>query len=355
MLNVAIIGQGRSGKDIHGAYYLSKANEHFQVKYVVEQDERRRKIAENTYQGCVALKDYKELFDCNDIDLVVNVSYSDQHFCITKDLLEHKKNVLVDKPFARNQFECETLMKTAKENGVLLAVFQNSQPAPYYQFAQKLIKDGTLGKIEQVSIRFNGFARRWDWQTMQRKLGGSVYNTGPHPIGMGLGFLDFDKDTKVVYSKLSKTPLSSGDGEDYAKIILTAPNKPLVDIEISSIDCYSDYTIKLQGSKGTFKATPFACKYKYIIDGENPEQKLIEQSLQDEQGNPLYCSEKLVFHEVSFDFKGTAFDVGTAEIYNSVYNAIKKGEPLLVPCEQAAMVINIIERVHAENPLPLKY
>ena len=74
MLNVAIIGQGRSGKDIHGAYYLSKANEHFQVKYVVEQDERRRKIAENTYQGCVALKDYKELFDCNDIDLVVNVS-----------------------------------------------------------------------------------------------------------------------------------------------------------------------------------------------------------------------------------------------------------------------------------------
>jgi len=354
MVNVAIIGQGRSGKDIHGVYFVSDKNEHFNVKYVVERDARRRDIAENMYPGCKAVADYRELLNFDDIDLFVNVSYSDEHFAITKDLLEHKKNVLVDKPFARNQFECETLMKTAKDNGVLLAVFQNSQTAPYYEYAQKLIKEGTLGKIEQVSIRFNGFSRRWDWQTLQRKMGGSVYNTGPHPIGMGLGFLDFDKDTKLVYSKLS-TALTSGDGEDYAKIILTAPNKPIVDIEISSIDCYSDYTIKLQGTKGTFKATPYACKYKYIVDGENPKREVIEESLQDDQGNPLYCSEKLVFHEEAFDFNGTAFDVGTAEIYKDVYNALKTGAPLRMTNEQSAMVINVIERVHAENPLPLKF
>ena len=48
-LNLAIIGQGRSGKDIHGKYYISDKNEYFNVKYVVEADERRRRISKTKY------------------------------------------------------------------------------------------------------------------------------------------------------------------------------------------------------------------------------------------------------------------------------------------------------------------
>ena len=61
-LNLAIIGQGRSGKDIHGRYYLSESNEYYNVKYVVELDAFRREKAEKMYSGCKALDDYKKLF-----------------------------------------------------------------------------------------------------------------------------------------------------------------------------------------------------------------------------------------------------------------------------------------------------
>ena len=44
-LNVAIIGQGRSGKDIHGKYFRSDDNTHYTVKYVVDADEFRRDVA----------------------------------------------------------------------------------------------------------------------------------------------------------------------------------------------------------------------------------------------------------------------------------------------------------------------
>ena len=101
-LNLAIIGQGRSGRDIHGAYYRSEKNLYFNVRYVVDYDERRRKQAETLYPGCETFADYRELFDKNDIDLVVNASYSQMHYDITKDLIEHGKNVLTEKPFARN-------------------------------------------------------------------------------------------------------------------------------------------------------------------------------------------------------------------------------------------------------------
>ena len=62
-LNLAIIGQGRSGRDIHGAYYRSEKNIYYNVKYVVEMDAERRKRAEEEYPGCVALTSYQELFD----------------------------------------------------------------------------------------------------------------------------------------------------------------------------------------------------------------------------------------------------------------------------------------------------
>lgn len=353
-LNLAIIGQGRSGRDIHGVYYRSQRNVYYHVKYVVDFDERRRQQAEKLYPGCKTFSDYRALFDCQDVDLVVNASYSEMHFEITKELLEHGKNVLVEKPFARNYYECDVLNNTAKKHGVLLAVFQNTQLAPYYLHALDLIKKGVLGDVKQISIRFNGFSRRWDWQTLQKKVGGSAYNTGPHPIAMALGFLDFDKNAKVLYSKLD-TALTSGDAEDYVKILLGAPNKPLVDVEMNSTDAFSDYILKIQGSKGTLKSTPAKYTVKYIVDGENPERPVIEEFLQDEDGNPLYCSEKLNVHEESGEYEGTAFDVGTAEIYKNVYEVLTNGAELAVPTWHSAMTINVIETAHAQNPLPVKF
>ena len=41
-LNLAIIGQGRSGKDIHGVYYRSDRNVYYNVRYVVDFDPARR-------------------------------------------------------------------------------------------------------------------------------------------------------------------------------------------------------------------------------------------------------------------------------------------------------------------------
>ena len=117
-LNLAIIGQGRSGKQIHGSYYVSDRNKYYNVKYVVDEDARRRAIAEQLYPGCETLSNYAELFAKTDVDIVVNASYSQQHFSITKDLLEHKFNVLVDKPFSKTKKECNKLIALAKKNKV---------------------------------------------------------------------------------------------------------------------------------------------------------------------------------------------------------------------------------------------
>lgn len=353
-LKLAIIGQGRSGRNIHGKFYKSEDNDIFDVVAVVEKDPARRELALQEYPGCVVYEDYTELFARTDIDLVVNDTYSEMHFPITRDLLMHKFNVLSEKPFGENYRQCTELIQIAKDNGVMVTAFQQTFLAPFYLEAKKIAKSGILGDILQVNLRYNGLARRWDWQTLLYRLAGCVYNTGPHPIGLALDFLDFDDNARVEYSKLAMA-LSSGDGEDYAKIIMSAPNKPVVDVEISSVDPFTDYTLKIQGTKGTFKCTPAEYKMQYIVDGENPERPVVEGSLKNDAGMPAYCGEKLVKHEEEGTFNGTAFDVAVSSFYHMLYNTLTTGAPLDITAEMAAKVTNVIETVHAQNPLPVKY
>ena len=353
-LNLAVIGQGRSGRNIHGLFYKKDENVYFNVKYVVDADAFRRERAEKEYPGCKVFASHTDLYGLEDIDLVVNSTYSDLHYPITKDLLEHGFNVLVEKPFARSRYECDTLINIAKEKGTLLAVFQQTFLAPFYEFACDLVKSGKLGEIQQITIRYHGVSRRWDWQTLQKRCAGGLYNTGPHPVGMALGLIDFDKEAKVLFSKLGLA-LTSGDSDDYAKFILAAPNGPVVDVEVSNNDAYTPYNLKIQGTKGCFKSTPSDYEMTYIVDGENVERPVVETFLANEAGDPIYCGETLVKHVESGHFDGTAFDVGTRKLYEQIYYYLTEGKPMTVTADMAADVISVIETVHAQNPLPLKY
>jgi len=91
------------------------------------------------------------------------------------------------------------------------------------------------------------------------------------------------------------------------------------------------------------------------VEGENTDRPVIEASLKDENGNPIYCWEPLVKHVEGEPFNGTAFDIGTAKMYDQIYYKITEGRPMTVTPEMAAAVISVIETVHAQNPLPLKY
>ena len=353
-LRIAVIGQGRSGRDIHGKFFKNEKNDIIEVTYVVDYDPKRRARALEEYPGCQVMESYTDLYGIEDIDLVVNASYSDQHYSVTRDLITHGFNVVVEKPFAKSRLECDTLIELARRNGVTLAVFQQTFLAPIYTESKRIYDSGIIGNVKQVSIRYNGLARRWDWQTLLSRVAGSVYNTGPHPIGIGLGLIDFDENARVVYSRLD-TALTSGDGEDYAKIIIEAPGKPVVDIEINSTDAYSDYNVKLQGDRGTYITRKNGYEMTYLVLEENEPRPVIFESLEDADGYPMYCTDNLIKHTESGEFAGTPFDLAVDKFYHQVYDKIVVGAPMTVTPEMAADIISVIETVHAQNPLPLKY
>jgi len=345
-LNVAVIGYGRSGRDIHENYLITDT-EKFKILYVVDELDERRKMAEREC-GAKTLAGYKELYNHkNEIDFVVNTSYSYQHQPITFDLLNNGFNVLCEKPLAKTAAQVDELISASKKSGKMLAVFQEYRFMPAFEQMKKVIDSGVLGRIVQVFLLTNSYIRRWDWQTLQEFLGGSLYNTGPHPVDQAINLLDYDPNTKVFC--LMDRVNTYGDADDFCKLILTAPNKPVLDIEISCCDAYPAFSYSVQGSQGGLTGSTSELKWRWFVPSESPNQKLIKTPIHDADWNPLYCTEKLAWHEDSWKTDDDLYFVSTKKLYSTVYDHLVNGKDLVVTPEQVRMQIAVQEEAHRQN------
>ena len=350
-LRVAIIGQGRSGRDIHGNFFRSAMNTKFQVAAVVDALADRRIRAAEEY-GCDTYADYRELFGRTDIDLVINSTFSHLHAPITIDLLEHGFNVVCEKPFAKTYEEGCRVIAAAKKAERMVNAFQQSRLAPYYRKIREVLDSGILGELMQISISFSGFSRRWDWQTSQAFAAGGVRNTGPHPLDQAMDLLDFPENP-TVFSRLGRAN-TFGDADDYAKILISVPGKPLVDVEISSCNCYAPYTYVICGKNGCLRATLGKVEVRYFDPAAAPEQHQILTPLADENGLPMYCSEKLDWKEESWEITGNAFNEAVRDYYDMIHAHLTAGVPMAITPQQVLCQLKVIDLIHAQNPLDIK-
>lgn len=350
-LNVAILGQGRSGWRIHGSSILEKLDKFNPVAIVDPMEDRREKAAARYNKKIDTYADYTEILGRKDIDLVINATPSHKRVEVALDLMKHGFNVLNEKPLARTAKEVQLLMDTAKENNVGFYIFQQSRFAAFFTEIRNIIDSGKLGRIVQISISYSGFARRWDWQTVQAFNGGSLLNTGPHPMDQALQlFGDGDPNILCFMDRVN----TFGDAEDYVKVILSGKNKPIIDIEISSCQAYNPFTYNIQGSNGGLTATLDNINYKYFKTEECQEQQLIKEPLTGSDGEPAYCFETLKWYEEEWKLDkeqfGT-FSYMTGKYYDMLYSHITEGTELLVTAEQVKKQIGVIEECHRQNPL----
>lgn len=350
-IKIAILGQGRSGRDIHGSS-LSKMQDLYEIAAIADPIEERRKRAKQEY-GCDVYADYRLLFERKDIDIIVNATPSHLHVPITLEFLQNGFNVLCEKPFARNVEDVDILIAAAKKNSRLLAVFQQSRYAPYFLQVRKVLDSGVLGRIIQISIAFNGFVRRWDWQCIQECNGGNLLNTGPHPLDQALQLFGTDMmpDVRCVMDKAN----TAGDAEDYVKLLLTGPGRPLIDLEISSCSAYPCFTYNIQGTCGGLMGSMTHIDWKYFLPEETSALKLIRTPLCKEDGTPSYCVEQLKWYENSWDVpseQSNLFSTIAFAFYNMLHKSLAEGYPLEITPEQVRQQIAVIEECHKQNPLP---
>ena len=356
-LNIAIIGYGRSGCDIHGAFLRTPGNDICNVKVVVEADPARAAAAKAHF-GCETVSDYKELFGRTDIDFVTNASYSDLHYPITKDLMEHGFNVLCEKPLCKTPEMVQDLIDTAKANNVQFTIFHQYKFNDYFIKMKELLGKKVIGDVKLVRACQNSFARRYDWQTLLYRDAGTMRNNAAHSIEQIMDLAESDEMPKIT----SHMDIwnSVGDAEDYMFCRMHYSNGVIYEMEVNPSDAFAGEQplFKIFGTKGTMKVYNQKIIYKYYVDEEVPAPTLDHKSLHKEDGSPAYCNNQLVWHEeeVALDADvWNSFTKCSNRFYHAWYETLVNGAELFMKPEHIKAQIAIFNEIERQNPLIYKY
>lgn len=124
-----------------------------------------------------ACKDYKELCDIPEIDLVCITSPNRFHYKATKYAISKNKHILCEKPLSDDIFEVKDLIDLIKNYPKIAIVNHQLRFNPYIIKIKDLIENGDLGTIYSVKLnqQGSGFANLdvpWNWSFDENEGGG---------------------------------------------------------------------------------------------------------------------------------------------------------------------------------------
>ena len=140
------VGIGVIGCGMIAHTYLENLAKRFGVIKIVgvaDLIEEKAKWASERYGAKIMTNE--EIYECPEIEIVVNLTNVWSHYEVTRAALEHGKHVYSEKMIAENFDRAKELYDLAEEKGVMFACAPDTFLGGGYQTCRKLIDDGFIG------------------------------------------------------------------------------------------------------------------------------------------------------------------------------------------------------------------
>jgi len=250
MIRVGLVGFGMAGRVLHAP--LISSVEGLELAAVLE---RHTDQAAARYPGIVTCRSLEQMLKDASLGLFVVATPSGTHFEIARQILKAGKNVVVDKPMAVASAQVAELMKLATAHGVALAVFHNRRWDCEFPTVQKLLRDGSLGRIvhvESTMDRWRPTKTRVQWKDVVSLGGGLLLDLGSHLADQALAL--FGKP-EAIDAEIRRE--RDGDGsDDCFTLRLRYPGLSVV-LSANNLSSQPRPVFHLRGTKGNFsKWTP---------------------------------------------------------------------------------------------------
>ncbi len=155
----------------------------------IEIDKARSLAQKNSLENVHIYGDYKEMLKKEALDFVAIATISGIHAEIASCCAEQGVNFLVEKPMAMSIEEADTVIKKAKENGVIAGVCHQNRFNIAIQALRNAIDEDRFGKISHGSINVR-WCRKQDyydqdsWRGKYATDGGTLMNQCIHGIDL---------------------------------------------------------------------------------------------------------------------------------------------------------------------------
>lgn len=246
MIRVGLVGFGMAGRVFHAP--LISSVEGLELAAVLE---RRTNQAAARYPQIVTYRTLEEMLEDSSLGLFVVATPSGTHFEIARQILKAGKSVVVDKPMAVTSAEIAELMELAATRGVLLAAFHNRRWDCEFPTVQKLIHEGSLGRLvhfESTMDRWRPAATRVAWKDVPSLGGGLLLDLGSHLADQALAL--FGKP-ETVDAEIRRERDGEGS-EDCFTLRLRYPGLSVV-LSANNLSSQARPIFHLRGTKGNFR------------------------------------------------------------------------------------------------------
>jgi len=211
------------------------------------------------YNATKCYNNYRDLMADEAVDIIYIATSHAFHFEQAMACIQHKKNVVCEKPMTLSYQQTLALVNAAKENAVFLMEAIWTSCMPFMEKIKSLIQLDVIGVPQYVAADFGFFTSFNEESRLFKKSlgGGSVMDVGIYPVFLATALLGEPSKLKTI-AKLTKTGV-----DEYCNTVLQYPNGATAHL-ISSISFNTAIEAEISGTKGRviiqnpwFKATEF--------------------------------------------------------------------------------------------------
>ena len=335
--NVAVVGSGAISR-----YHIPAVieNENANLYALCDPVEEILKARMEEFNVSYGVADYRELVNDPKVDCALVLCSDEMHSEITCAFLRAGKPVLLEKPMALTNEECEDMLRAQKETGTPLMVGQVARYNPNFIQAKEIIDSGILGELTFIESEYaHNYGTRHrgvnDWRVNPKREG--FIGGGCHAVDL-LRWIAGDPTEVAAYS--NHKYLTDWPVDDTTVAIMKFPNDVIGKVFVS-IGIHRPYTMRtvINGTNGTL-----------IFDAKDDTMTLYAGDRETGKG----YSKKQVIPAHATDAHNMAGEVA------DFLNALTEGKPMPIPATEGAHTVAVcraaVESAHANGmPQKVKY
>jgi predicted dehydrogenase len=212
-IRVGVIGFGFVSKTFHVP--LLKATDGYRITAV---SSSHPEAVAAVLTDVDVVSDPKVLTAHPNIDLVVIASPNETHAPLAELAMRAGRNVVVDKPFTITVEEARHLAVVARDNKVLLSVFQNRRWDSDFLTIQDAIRQDLTGRVVLFESRIDRYRPdvRDRWREVPGPGAGLLYDLGPHLIDQALLLFGIPDDVQATLANQRRNAKT----DDFFQLVL---------------------------------------------------------------------------------------------------------------------------------------
>lgn len=334
-IRTGLAAYGMSGQVFHAPFI--SANPHFELTAVTE---RNKELSRHKYPQARIVRSFDELIAMDELDLVVVNTPDSTHYDYARRALLAGKHVIVEKPFTTTTGEGRELVALAREQGLVLSVYQNRRWDCDFLTVQDILSKGLLGRLvefESTFPRYRNYIKPNTWKETGESGGGLTYNLGAHLIDQAVQLFGMPR---AVFADIA-TLRTGGKVDDYFIIHLLQPARApqlKVTLKASYLMCESEPRFVLHGTEGSYVKYGLDPQEADLTNGRLPDTPHWGEEDPAQWGILHTEREGVVSREAYPTLPGNY-----GAFYENIYQSICHGAPLQSDADGVIGVIRLIE------------